>query len=159
MNENQNTKEKVCSFYASDYHFEMMSLPYIEKKIESNKEVVILTETNLEDTIKTLLARTNLSNDKKEKILKVNWKNDDFNKFKKIKGEINKEKDLIVFIKGNENYIKNINENIEKWLKNDGKIKIIDCYDIEEIGENINSIMDQYKKVLNTTGEKDIQKI
>ena len=48
------TKEKTCAFYASDYHFEMISLPFIEKNIEENKEIIILTENNLEDTIKTV---------------------------------------------------------------------------------------------------------
>ena len=32
MEEIQKTKEKTCAFFASDYHFEMISLPYIEKK-------------------------------------------------------------------------------------------------------------------------------
>ena len=27
-----NTKEKLCAFFASDYHFEMISLPYIKIK-------------------------------------------------------------------------------------------------------------------------------
>ncbi len=31
MNKNQSTKEKSCVFYVSDYHFEMISLPYIVK--------------------------------------------------------------------------------------------------------------------------------
>ena len=30
MNKISNTKEKTCAFYASDYHFEMISLPYID---------------------------------------------------------------------------------------------------------------------------------
>ena len=32
MNKSKITKEKTCAFYASDYHFEMISLPYIEKR-------------------------------------------------------------------------------------------------------------------------------
>ena len=32
----EKTKEKTCAFYASDYHFEMISLPFIEKNLESN---------------------------------------------------------------------------------------------------------------------------
>ena len=39
----KNTKEKICAFYASDYHFEMISLPYINKRIENKDEIVILT--------------------------------------------------------------------------------------------------------------------
>ena len=43
MNKNQKTKEKTCAFYASDYHFEMITLPYIENEIKQNHNVVILT--------------------------------------------------------------------------------------------------------------------
>ena len=46
MNKTQETKEKICAFYASDYHFEMISLPYINKQIEEDKQVIILTENN-----------------------------------------------------------------------------------------------------------------
>ncbi len=154
MNKNQKTKEKICTFYASDYHFEMISLPYINKSIEENKEIIILTENNLKETITTLISKMNLKEEKKEKILKINWTNDDLNKFKKISEFMKKEKEIVIFIKGNENYIKNININIDKLIKNSNKVKIIDCYNVEEIPEKLNDIMKQYKKILNTTGEK-----
>lgn len=159
MNLVKETKEKTCTFYASDYHFEMISLPYIEKKIENNGQILILTENNLEETIKNLLSKMNFSEEKKEKILKLNWKNDNLGKFKQIKNEVNTEKDIVIFIKGKENYIKNVNENIEKWTKNKSNVKIIDCYDIEEVGKNMNNIMDKYKKILGTSGERDIGKL
>ena len=85
MSKNQETKEKICAFYASDYHFEMISLPYIERKLEEKNEVIILTENNLEETIKILISRMNLAEEKKKRILDINWKNDDLAKFKQIK--------------------------------------------------------------------------
>ena len=153
---NKNTKEKICAFYASDYHFEMVSLPYINKKIENNDEIIILTENNLEHTIKKLLERTNLKGDKKKKILNINWNNNDLEKFKIIKSKIDEEKNMIIFIKGKQNYIHNVNQNIEKWMKNNYKVKIIDCYDIEEVGEKAEEIKMQYKRVLKTIGDIDI---
>lgn len=156
---NKNTKEKICAFYASDYHFEMISLPYIDKKMEEEDEIVILTENNLEETMKTLLEKTNLKEDKKKKILTLNWKNDDLEKFKTIKTKIKEKNDLIIFIKGKENYIHNVNQNIEKWISKEKNIKIIDCYDLEEVGENLDEVMEQYHKVLKTTGEKEIEKL
>ena len=44
-------------------------------------------------------------------------------------------------------------------MDNSENTKIIDCYDMEEIGNSLDSIMDQYNKILNTAGEKEIQKI
>jgi len=156
MNKNQKTKDKICSFHTSDYHFEMISLPYINKKIEENKEVIILTENNLENTIKKLITNINLSEDKKEKILKLNWKNDDLNKFKLINKNTENNKNMVIFIKGNKNYIKNINKNIEKWTEKNKNTQVIDCYNLEEISEKIDEIVGDYTKILSTKGEKII---
>ena len=158
MKEIQKTKEKTCAFFASDYHFEMISLPYIEKELEKSKEVIILTENDLENTIKNLISKINLNEEKKKKIFNLNWKNDDLNKFKQIKNKLENNKEMTIFIKGKENYIKNINQNIEKWITKNENVKTIDCYDIEEVGEEINEITKRYKTVLSTTGEKKIEK-
>lgn len=157
MNKNQKTKEKTCAFYASDYHFEMISLPYINKKLDESKEVVVLTENNLKETIKTLVSKINLNEDKKEAILKIDWENNDLNKFKKINEDIKSKKDMVIFVKGKENYIKNINENIEKWTEKSKNVEIIDCYDMEEISQDMDNIRDQYKFTLKTTGKNIIK--
>ena len=158
MNKNQKTKEKTCAFYASDYHFEMISLPYINKKLDESKEVIILTENNLEGTIKTLVSKINLNQSKKENILKINWENNDLKKFKQIDKEMKNEKDIVIFVKGKENYIKNINKNIEKWIEKSENVEVIDCYDIEEVSEKLDNIMNQYKTILKTTGKNVIKK-
>lgn len=157
MNKNQKTKEKTCAFYASDYHFEMISLPYINKKLDESKEVIVLTENNLKETIKTLVSKINLKEDKKVDILKIDWENNDLNKFKKINEDIKSKKDMVIFVKGKENYIKNINENIEKWTEKSKNVEIIDCYDMEEISQDMDNIMDQYKFTLKTTGKNIIK--
>lgn len=158
MDKNQITKEKTCAFYVSDYHFEMITLPYIEKKIEENKKIIVLTENNLEDSMNILMSKVNLKEEKKNNIFKINWKNDDLNKFKEIKKDIEDNKELIILIKGKENYIKNINENIRKWTEKDNKVKTIDCYDIDEIGDNFSDVINKYENILSTTGEKKIEK-
>lgn len=157
MNKNQKTKEKTCAFYASDYHFEMISLPYINKKLDESKEVIVLTENNLKETIKTLVSKINLNEDKKVDILKIDWENNDLNKFKKINEDIKSKKDMVIFVKGKENYIKNINENIEKWTEKSKNVEIIDCYDMEEISQDMDNIIDQYKFTLKTTGKNIIK--
>ena len=157
MNKNQKTKEKTCAFYASDYHFEMISLPYINKKLDESKEVIVLTENNLKETIKKLVSKINLNEDKKVDILKIDWENNDLNKFKKINEHIKSKIDMVIFVKGKENYIKNINENIEKWTEKSKNVEIIDCYDMEEISQDMDNIMDQYKFTLKTTGKNIIK--
>lgn len=158
MKKMQDTKERICAFYASDYHFEMMSLPYINKKIENKEDIIILTENDLEETIQTFLSKTNLQEDKKKQILKLNWKNNNQEKFEIMKEKINQEKEVTVFVKGQENYIHEINENIEKLKLKKNQVKIIDCYALDEIGETMDEVMEQYDKILKTTGEKEILK-
>lgn len=150
------TKEKICAFYASDYHFEMISLPYISKSIDENKKIIILTENNLEDTVHTLIERMNLKQAKKNQILKLDWKNDDLEKFKEISKNSKENKNMLIFIKGKENYIENINKNIGKWVEDKQNIKIINCYEFYEIENKIESIAEKYDKILGTSGKIEI---
>ena len=137
----------------------MLSLPYIDKKMKNQDEIIILTENNLEESMKTFLSKINFEEEKKKRILKLDWKNNDFEKFKTIKEKMREEKDLIVFIKGKENYIQKINQDIEKCMVEKNHIQLINCYALEEVGEDIERVMNQYKKILRTTGEKEIEKI
>lgn len=159
MNEDKGTKENICAFYASDYHFEMVSLPYISNKLEKQDEIIILTENNLEETINTIISKINLKDNKKKKILNLNWKNDDKEKINMIEESINQNKKLTIFIKGKEKYINNINKNISRLEHGNNDLNIIDCYDIQEVGDNLEQIMSKYNKVLSTTGEKEIEKL
>ncbi len=145
------TKEKICAFYASDYHFEMISLPYISKSMDENKEIIILTENDLEDTVKTLISRMNLKDAKKNKILGLDWKDNDLRKFKEISKSTKENKNMIIFIKGKENYIENVNKNIEKWVENKENVKVIDCYEFFEVENKIDDIAGKYDKILGTS--------
>lgn len=158
MNKISNTKEKTCAFYASDYHFEMISLPYIENKLRADKKVFILTENSLQNTIKTLVEHINLSDKKKENILNLDWNNNDEEKYKNIKEDIKNGEDVVIFVKGKTKYIEEANKNIEKINDKNKNIKIIDCYNIDEIAHNMQEIENNYAKILNTSGEKILEK-
>ena len=157
MNIEEKTKEKTCAFYASDYHFEMLSLPYINKKLEENNEIIIMTENDLNETINTFMSKINLEKTTKEKILNIDCEDNNLKKIKIIKQNSEKGKKTIIFIKGKEYYIKNVNENIGKWVEKSENLETIDCYDINEIGNNLSTITDKYGKILMTSGEKNIK--
>lgn len=156
MNKNQSTKEKSCVFYVSDYHFEMISLPYISKKLEEEKRVIIFTENNLEDTVKTLTLKINLKEDKKQKILNLDWKDNDENKFSKLEKYINEEKNIEIFIKGSNEYIEKTNKKINEYTEKNNETKIIDCYDVGRIDEYLVDIAQKYNNVIGTAGEKSL---
>ena len=105
----------------------------------------IITQKNLKDTVKTLMDKINLEEQRKNKILNLNWgESKDFYEIK------NKEKQIII-VNGNKEYIEQINKQIENIEEID-KLEIVNCYNLEEIGENIGEIRKQYKNILNTTG-------
>lgn len=149
MTKEEIKEEKECLFFASDYHFEMITLPYINKKLEKNKNVVVLSENNLEETVKMVISRINLDEKIEKQILQINWNNNDLEKFKKIKQLQKQGKDVVIFIKGKKNYIKNINENIKNW-GNGKNTKIVDCYDIDEVIEEADEIAEKYSRILTT---------
>lgn len=149
MLEKSKSKEKSCLFFTSDYHFEMITLPYIAKKIKDKNKVVVITENNLEKTVNTLLTNLILKEDEKDKILEINWKNEDSKKFKEINQYVDQEIPTTIFVKGNENYIKQINSNLQNSLNNN-VVNVIDCYDLNNIQENIQQISNKYDNVLTT---------
>lgn len=144
-------KEKLCMFFASDYHFEMISLPYINDNLKKENNVIIMTENDLNGTIDKLLSNVTLNKEEKDKITKIDWNNNDVDKFKKIKKANENNKNTIIFVKGNEKYIKSINENIKNWV-NKTEVEIIDCYDINEVYKDVSNITQKYNKFLSTSG-------
>lgn len=144
-------EEKLCLFFASDYHFEMIILPYINESLKSDKNVIVITENDLNETVNKLLTNVNLSQEDKEKIAKIDWKNDDVNKFREIKSIDGDRKETVIFVKGKKNYINSINKNIEKCM-NISDAKVIDCYDINEVHDVVGEIAEFYGGILSTSG-------
>lgn len=145
------SEEKLCMFFASDYHFEMISLPYINENLKKDNNVIIMTENDLNGTVDKLLSNVNLPKEEKDKITKIDWKNDNVSKIKEMENANKNGKDTIIFVKGKESYIDSVNKNIGNWI-NTNDTKIIDCYDINEVYEDVSSIAQNYNKVLSTSG-------
>ena len=143
--------EKICSFYASDYHLEMIMIPYINKKIEEKLNIAIITERSLTQTIKDVVSRMNLSKKRKKQILNINWENSKIESINNIKTS----KEISIFVIGSLKYIETINKKIES-INSEVKIKLINCYSIEDAQENMAEIVSMHSKVLNTTEEKEI---
>lgn len=139
MTANKENTEKKCCFYVSDFHLEMTLVPYINKKIAENRNIIIITENKLEDSVKILLSKMNIKN--KEKILSIDWNNHD------IRQTVNK-KDLIIITNGSKKFIEQKNKEIDKILEGEEKERI-NCYSFEEIKDEILEIKNLHSKVLN----------
>ena len=110
------------------------------------------------ENIEAVLEKLNVKN--KEEILNINWFNSNKDTYEKIENTIDKSiknnKKTTIIIGGNKNYISENNETIMKYLnskKNISNIKIIDCYNVEEVGMDMKSIVKKYDGLLNTSGE------
>ena len=64
--------KKYCCFYVSEFHLEMILLPYIRKNIDNSK-IIIFTQENLKDTVTILLDRINCNSEEKNKILNLHY--------------------------------------------------------------------------------------
>ena len=132
--------EMVYSSYVSEYHLEMILVPFINSKIEEKENVVIETEYDMNETLNTLLSKLNLKEENKEKILRLGWN----------KKENNIESKDNVIIIGNKDYIENTNRRIMQ--KNIEDLTIVDCYKFEDICNNMSEVADKYDFNLNTNG-------
>lgn len=152
---------KLCSFYISDWHLVTMLLPYINKKINEQIEIATILEKDIKENVNTLVEKLNLKN--KEKILNLEWNKKDIrenNIIKNLLSNTNNEK--IIIVNGNKEYIEKVNLKLEEYINGrniKSKIKIINCYEIVEFDGSITEILDKHDKVLNTSGEKEIEEI
>lgn len=146
----EHENKKYCLFYASDFHLEMILLPYIKNNIDDT-HFTIFTEKNLDESLRILLSKTNLKFNEKEQMLKLGWniKNDE----KITSDELNNN---TIIINGSKNYISNINKKIS--MSKAKKVNIIDCYNIEEKDIDVERIKKQYDDILNTKKYKKFNK-
>ena len=135
---------KKCCLYASEFHLEMILLPFIREK--NNKvEFIIFTQNDLSKTINMLLDRVNINKEEKQKILNYNWK-----KYKEIDIEkiFNNKENIEVIVNGDCKFIEEINYKIKQY---NSRVNIIDCFYVNDADLEINNIKHKYDIFLNTT--------
>ena len=109
-----------------------------------------------------LTSRLNIKEEEKEKINKINWKCAKLCRNKKIGKNIylNNMKENIIIVCGNKDYIDFANSVIEKLkIIQKAQITIINCYEVMQFNNNVKEILDKHDKILNTSGEMEIEKV
>ena len=133
--------KNICNFYVSEYHLEIMLLPYISKKIDNEENITIITEIDLESTLNVVIERINLEKDKKEKIKKIGWN------IQNIENIISNTNVILIGSK------KFINEKVfelkERQVEN---LEIIACFNYNEVKNDMKEIVSKYDGMLNTLG-------
>ena len=158
----QQSIKKLCNFYVSELHLSVMLLPYLSKQLNEDVEITTIFEKLEKEKFKIIIDKLNLKN--KDEILNINWLNSNIDTYEKIENTIEKgiseNKQVTIIIGGNRDYVfynsSKIMELIRKNNNNTNNIKIIDCYDVEEVGKDMASIAEKYDGILNTSGEKEL---
>ena len=133
--------KNICNFYVSEYHLEIMLLPYISKKIDNEENITIITEIDLESTLNVVIERINLDKDKKEKIKKIGWN---------IQNIENIIPNTNVILIGSKKFInEKVFELKERQVEN---LEIIACYNYNEVKNDLKEIVSKYDGMLNTLG-------
>ena len=137
--------KNICNFYVSEYHLEIMLLPYISKKIDNEENITIITEIDLESTLNVVIERINLDKDKKEKIKKIGWN---------IQNIENIIPNTNVILIGSKKFInEKVFELKERQVEN---LEIIACYNYNEVKNDMKEIVSKYDGMLNTLGINNI---
>lgn len=165
--EKSNSIKKVCGFYVSSVHLVTMLLPYLNKQIEEQIEVIPFLEFDLRKNVETILSKIVLNEKNKEQILDINWKNTKVQKFTNIestiKGKLKNEKEAIILVSGSKKYIKIVNEMIEryfnKYRNNKKYITVINCFEVEEFDDDIRDILYEHEYIINTSGINKIEDV
>ena len=152
--------EKLCSFYVSNAHLVTMLIPYLSRKIKEGNNFIIFTQNNLENEVEMLLSKINIKEEEKQKIRNINWKKSLYQE-NVIKEKLeNNIENLYIIINGDNEYVEKINEKVERINeKNQKNVTIIDCYEVLQLNQEINKILNNHDKILNTSGEKEISEV
>ena len=152
--------EKLCSFYVSNAHLVTMLIPYLSRKIKEGNNFIIFTQNNLENEVEMLLSKINIKEEEKQKIRNINWKKSLYQE-NVIKEKLeNNIENLYIIINGDNEYVEKINEKVERINeKNQKNVTIIDCYEVLQVNQEINKILNNHDKILNTSGEKEISEV
>lgn len=133
---------KYCCLYASDFHLEMILLPYIKNKMYKSN-VIVFTENNLKDSLCILLERTNLKLEDKNEIMNIkNWNT------VKFEEKYKENEEYTIIINGNNDYRNKIHKELENKVT--CKVNIIDCYDLNKINISRQKLQSEYEMCLNT---------
>lgn len=162
--------KKLCNFYVDAWHLSVMMFPYLKEKIEKEAGVITILEEQINKNLDELISKLNIKEDIKSKILNREWKINTI-KFKEIEKLIaekcNTSNDITIIVNGTPKYIEDFRESLETWAKynkeilekRDIKITLVDCYEVIEFNNNISKILQKHDKILNTSGEKEIEEV
>lgn len=160
----ENNFKRMCSFYVSNIHLSTMILPYLSEKIEKGEILTTFLEKDIQKEMELLLSKTNIKESLKTTINSINWYKTNKVKYLEIENHMDKfkrNKKINILVVGTNKYIEEINKNLIKYLKKNESctVDIIDAYEVEENKQNIDKIISNYEYMINTSGQHLVKEV
>lgn len=157
-------KKKICSFSVSNWHLITMLAPYLSKALKNEHQICTFFETDMQEIMQEFLSRLTLKLETKQQLASINWHSNKGYKYAQMKETlpIITDKNITIVVGGSKSYIEKVNKNIDKYLsksKIKNEITVVNCYEVMQFNNDINEILDMHDKILNTSGEKEIEEV
>lgn len=138
--------EKICSFYISEAHLVAILIPYIYSKIKDGNKI----ETFFEEDLENVFNKINLSNEfDKDDFKEIDWKK---LKQEELSKKFESDTNLII-VGGKTDFINHINRLVLNFHTN---FTLVNCYNVKDLDENMSDLINEYGKVLYTSGVEEI---
>ncbi len=144
--------ENLVIYYANDNHLSIILSEYLKNKNKERCQIITFFQEGIEKEIRTIKEKT-----KNNMLDEINFRENIAPKNFNLNLE-NKEKEIIIIIRGNKEYINEIyNQIMEKnKFKEYKKIKIIKCFNIQKQENEIKENIKENKKIITTSGERNV---
>ena len=141
--------DMICSFYISEPHLVAILIPYIYKNLKEENKIETFLEEDLEEVFNQINLGTNFD---KNEFKDIDWKKLRQEELsKKFESDTN-----IVIVAGKTDFINHINRLVLNFHTN---FTLVNCYNIKELDKNIGNVIEEYGKVLYTSGIEETSEI
>ena len=140
-------ENKICGFNVNEFHLVTMIMPYIYEKVNEGKVV----STFFEKDVKVLNINEVFWKNK-EKLDKIDWNKTNSNN---LPEKFEKEADIVI-VAGKKEYIDKINSLVINFHT---KFTLVNCFEIDDFNNNLESIIKNYDKILCTKGIREIKEL
>ena len=144
--------ENLVIYYANDNHLSIILNEYLKNKNKERCQIITFFQEGIEKEIRTIKEKT-----KNNMLDEINFRENVGSQNFKINVE-NKEKEIIIIIRGNKEYTNKIYNQImeNNKIKEYNKIKIIKCFNIQKQENEIKENIKENKKIITTSGERNV---
>ena len=145
-------ENKICGFNVNEFHLVTMIMPYIYEKVNEGKVVSTFFEKDVQEIYNKVLNINEVFCKNKEKLDKIDWNKTNSNN---LPEKFEKEADIVI-VAGKKEYIDKINSLVINFHT---KFTLVNCFEIDDFNNNLESIIKNYDKILCTKGIREIKEL